>query len=255
MHGIKQATIKKIIKRKLEFWLDTITDNHVKQIARENVIVCGGALTSLLLGEKPNDYDLYFKTYDSVLKIAEYYANKFNEANKLKSINNYNVSIKTSSFININGESENRITMYMKSAGVASETQDIYKYFENLPENLTEDFTESLTERSVKDLEEHPEEIINNVTEELKIKQPYRPIFISDNAITLANKTQLIIRFYGNSSEIFKNFDFIHAQCYYDLKENKLECSQESLSAILSKTLIYNGSLYPIASIFRIRKF
>jgi len=255
MHGIKQATIKKIIRRKLDYWLDTITDNHVKEIAKENVIVCGGAITSLLLGEKPNDYDLYFKTFDSVKKIAEYYANKFNESNKIKAVNKYIVNVKIIPFTNINDEVEDRVVMYMQSAGVAAEKQTRYEYFEGLSEADTENFADSLTEQSFNDLENKPETVIDNVIEELKIKQPYRPIFISDNAITLANQTQLIIRFYGAPSDIFKNFDFVHAQCYYDLKANHLECSQAALSTILSKTLIYNGSLYPIASIFRIRKF
>jgi len=105
---------------------------------------------------------------------------------------------------------------------------------------------------------DHPEEIVEKLNEELKAdpkKKPYRPIFLTDNAVSLANKVQLIIRFYGAPSQIHDNFDFAHAMCYYDFKEDKLSLPSEALEAILSKTLVYEGSLYPIASLFRIRKF
>ena len=83
----------------------------------------------------------------------------------------------------------------------------------------------------------------------------FRPVFISDNAITLSDKVQLIIRFYGDTDKIHENYDFVHAKCYYDYAENKLVLPQAALEATLSKTLMYEGSLYPIASLFRIRKF
>jgi hypothetical protein len=41
----------------------------------------------------------------------------------------------------------------------------------------------------------------------------------------------------------------------YDYHENELHTTIEQLEALLSKTLIYKGSLYPLASIFRARKF
>ncbi len=43
--------------------------------------------------------------------------------------------------------------------------------------------------------------------------------------------------------------------CYYDYGSGELVLHPEALEAILSKTLIYKGSLYPIASVFRVRKF
>ena len=43
--------------------------------------------------------------------------------------------------------------------------------------------------------------------------------------------------------------------CYYDYAKDTLGLHPEALEAVLSKTLIYKGSLYPIASLFRIRKF
>ena len=83
----------------------------------------------------------------------------------------------------------------------------------------------------------------------------YEIKFISANAITLSDKIQLVTRFYGTPEEIHKNFDFVHAMGVYDYHENELHTTVEQLEALLSKSLIYKGSLYPLASIFRARKF
>jgi hypothetical protein len=96
----------------------------------------------------------------------------------------------------------------------------------------------------------------NDLAEIVKDKKTkYRPVFFSENAITLSDKVQLVMRFYGTPSEIHENYDYAHAMCYYDYKENDLVLHSEALECILSKTLIYKGSLYPVASIFRVRKF
>jgi hypothetical protein len=99
---------------------------------------------------------------------------------------------------------------------------------------------------------------VEGLNEELKKdkeKKPYRPVFLTDNAVSLANRVQLITRFYGEPEEIHKNFDFVHAMAWYDYKKDHLELPADTMQALLTKTLIYKGSLYPIASLFRIRKF
>ena len=83
----------------------------------------------------------------------------------------------------------------------------------------------------------------------------YRPVFISENAITLSNKIQIITRFYGEPDKIHNNYDFVHANCYYDFKNKNLVTPAEALTSLLSRTLVYKGSLYPIASVFRTKKF
>src|SRR5690606_18878685 len=86
-------------------------------------------------------------------------------------------------------------------------------------------------------------------------KPKYRPVFLSSNAITLSNKLQLILRFYGEPDEIHKNYDFVHCTSYYDHKDKQLTLRPEALEAILTKELRYVGSLYPLCSIIRLRKF
>ena len=87
------------------------------------------------------------------------------------------------------------------------------------------------------------------------MKYDYSPTFISQNAITLTGKIQIVIRFYGEPDQIHNNYDFAHAMCYYDYFKNDLVLPAEALELLLSRVLIYKGSLYPIASIFRVKKF
>jgi len=85
--------------------------------------------------------------------------------------------------------------------------------------------------------------------------EKYFPDIITDNAISLSNNIQLIIRFYGDAKEIHRNFDYVHVMSYWTSDDGKLHINPDSLEAILTKELRYQGSLYPIASLFRLRKF
>src|SRR5699024_10417607 len=72
-HGMKKKTICKVLQRKISEWLGTITDNKVRDLVRRDTIVTGGSIASMLLGEKSNDFDVYFKTRETALAVARYY--------------------------------------------------------------------------------------------------------------------------------------------------------------------------------------
>lgn len=238
-YGRKRNGIKRELKHKINEWLESIEDEQIRKLAHDDVIVTGGSIASMLLGEKVNDYDVYFKTLETTRKVAEYYVNKFNENVNLKvseGVNEYKPEVKIVNICNIKGETETVVQIYMRSAGVASETQGTYSYFETMNEDAAEEFAETL----ITDIEN---------------KEPYRPIFISQNAITLSNKIQIVTRFYGEPDKIHNNYDFAHAMCYWDHKNEHLHLPAEALECLLSRTLIYRGSLYPIASVFRTKKF
>lgn len=209
MPGLKAKTIKKLIRNKLEDWIASVDDEVLQSKIRANCFVTGGAICSMLLDEKVNDYDVYFKRLDVAYHVADYYRNKFNKDNPSKP----QVEIKLEQRINIKGDTENRVIMFVSSVGVTSE---------------------------------EPHEAS---------KEKYRPKFLTENAITLSDRMQLIVRFYGEPSEVHKNYDFIHTTNYYEYSTDQLVLNPKALEAILTKTLIYNGSLYPIASVLRIRKF
>jgi hypothetical protein len=253
MTGMKKSTIKLAIRKKIDDWLETIEDRDVRKVAIENTIVSGGCIASMLQGESPKDYDIYFRTLEAAALVAKYYVAEFNKTQgilKHAVAKNYNPEVQFTIIKNCKGVDEKRVTIFMQSSGIASDTTEEYRYFEGEPEIGASRFIDSL-------VMDEPLEIADAVVENLKDKKlkRYRPVFLTDNAITLTNKMQLVIRFYGTPAEIHDNYDFVHAMCYYDVFTGELNVTKEALESILSKSLIYAGSLYPIASVFRIRKF
>lgn len=237
-YGRKRSGITRELKKKLAEWLASIEDEAVRKAAKNDVIVTGGAICSMLMGDKINDYDIYFRTKKTTKLVAEYYVNKFNQKHKLKvseGVHPYEPIVQEETLENIKGEKEDRIVIFLKSAGVAGEKQEKYSYFETMPREEAEKFAESLKEGDS--------------------KEEYRVVFMSQNAITLSNKMQIVIRFYGEPEEIHNNYDFVHATCYWDHAKRKLELPAEAMEAMLSRTLVYKGSLYPVASVFRTKKF
>lgn len=245
--GYRRSVIKKILANKIDKWLESIVDENVRQVAKENCIVTGGAITSLLMGEKPNDYDIYLKTKEAALAVSAYYVKLFNDnKGKLatKALASCNPRVEQKVIKNIKGVEEHRVLVYIKSAGVAGEDQSEYAYFEQHDEVESDIFLDSAFQSI---------NMVTELAEDIKVK--YRPIFFSQNAITLSNNIQIIIRFFGDPPTIHENFDFVHATCWYDRNADHIHLPPEALESILSKSLIYRGSLYPVASIFRIRKF
>jgi len=239
-YGRKRSGIKRELKKKVDEWLESIESENVRKIAKNNVIVTGGAIASMLLGERINDFDIYFKTKKATLEVASYYVNKFMEINsdKVKKMTiKYEPEVRQATIENCKGIEEERVIIWMKSAGVIAEEQEDYNYFETLSENQVVDFAETL---------------IESVKEE---KPRYRPVFMSQNAITLSDKIQIVIRFFGNPKKIHNNYDFVHATCYWDHAKNFLYLDPDAMECLLSRVLIYRGSLYPVASIFRMKKF
>lgn len=222
-YGRKRKGIKKELIEKINDWTQSIDNEEVKLAIIKDTIVTGGSIASMLLGEKINDFDIYFRTFETTKLVAEYYVNKFNE--------NHETEFKPEVQIN----DDKRVSIYIKSFGVAGEDQS------QLDKNDPLFNDETLVENSQ-----------GKITDN---KEKYRPVFLSQNAITLSNKLQIVIRFYGEPNEIHKNYDFVHATCYWDHLNMKLELPPKALECLLSRTLIYQGSLYPIASIFRAKKF
>jgi hypothetical protein len=250
-YGRKKSGIRRELKAKLDEWMDSIDDSELVVLIKKDVIVTGGSIASMLLGEQVNDYDIYFRTQETTKRVAEYYVNKFNEIVKLKlgdvDSKSGTPCVQIKDLVNIKGQTESCVVIYMKSSGVAGENQETYEYFEGMGADATQVFADSL---SVNDAEQ----AIETRAEELT-KGKYRPVFMSQNAITLSNKMQLVTRFYGEPDKIHDNYDFQHAMSYYDYHNDVLETSAEALECLLSRTLVYRGSLYPVASIFRMKKF
>lgn len=236
---LQLKTIEKICKGKLLDWAKSVAQSDypekdkIVEIIKTKTIITGGSLVSMLSGEEINDFDVYFRDKQSAAMVARYYLKKFkDDNNKWMSSKIHNFEVR---------DDYDRIRILIQSAGVASsigeESPVEYQYFEATRHNEAEEYIDHL---------------VNNAA---KKDKGYAPVFISDNAITLSNQIQVIIRFFGEPEEIHKNYDFVHCTNYYSSWDEKVYINMDAMESIRTKNLKYTGSLYPICSLIRLRKF
>ena len=243
--GLKRKTIKAIITKKVNDWISSIEDATLQEKLKKSVIVTGGCIVSMLLNEKVNDFDIYLRDKDATLAVANYYVKKF------KSRTQKGIEVPLS--VQDDG---GRVRIVAQSAGVVSEqgTDVPYQYFENSAEGEAEEYVRSVIDNpeQIADTYEETEDAVQDITDK---KNPYRPVFLTSNAITLSDKIQIVIRFYGEPEQIHENFDFVHCTNFYTSWDEKLTLRADALEAILAKELRYVGSKYPVCSLVRLRKY
>lgn len=221
----------RIIHAKVSKWMESLPDFLREQI-KGDIIVTGGSVASLLLGEKVNDYDLYLRTKASTVAVARYYVQMFLARRKAKGWIEVPVSVV---------EEGDRVKIMVKSAGLAVADGEPYHYFESDADGMeAEAYAAAAT-----------------IAAELEKKEDqFRPVWLTNNAITLTGDIQIVIRFYGEPEQIHGNFDFIHCTGYWKSDDpSNLYLSEAMLHSLLTKELKYGGSKYPICSICRLRKF
>lgn len=243
--GMRAKNIKSIISKKVQEWTDSIEHEPLRELVKKNVIVTGGCIASMLLGEKVKDFDIYLRSYDTAKALAEYYLSKFQSTKK--------AGIETKLTLI---EEDGRLKIIVKSAGIASEegTDTPYQYFENAPEGEASKYVdEIITEPDeIEDKYEETEKLAQETTDN---KKKYRPVFLTTNAITLSDRIQIVIRFQGEPDQIHENYDFVHCTNYWTSWDNNLVLRPKALEALLARELVYVGSRYPICSVVRLRKF
>ena len=223
---MNSKNIKKHLNNKLRDWISHIDDENIKDILKNNVIVTGGALVSLLTGETLHDYDVYFRTKEACLAVATYYVNKWNKAHPEKPVS-----------VRVNEET-GKIDCFVSSKGIADEDEENANSISYNFASTEEEIEEALAEE-----------------QDSEGGEKYRPRFITSNAITLSHKIQIVIRFYGEVEEIHKNYDFAHCTCAWSSWNNEIFLPQKALECIINKELYYIGSKYPLCSIIRTRKY
>jgi len=241
---MKPKNIERHLRLKFDDWLKSIEDEKVRELVAGHTICMGGAIASLLLDEKVNDYDFYFRDKRTCLAVAKYYVQKFKE-NPPPKLRDYGRDLEISV-----KDDDGRIRIVVKSAGVVSEEHGVeYAYFESDPDPTDQ---ESFLDTALGVLE---------MTDDDEEKSPYRPIFLSSNAITLSDGIQLVTRFYGKPTDIRENYDFVHVTNFWtswgEGRRGKLFLRKDALLALMTKELqvINGGTKYPFAAICRIRKF
>jgi len=236
---MNSKNIKKSLNAKLNKWLESIDDEDIKKVIKENTIITGGALVSLLTNQEVNDYDVYFRTREAVLKVAKYYVDSFNKTHDTKA--ELREEAERDKDGNVTGKlvSNGKINIFIRSKGV-----------------LADEDAKTVTDETEPILPEEDEELLEQAEKEKEISKPkYRPIYLTSNAITLSDKIQIVIRFWGEVEEIHKNYDFAHCTCAWSSWNNELSLPIKALECIINKELYYMGSKYPLCSIIRTRKF
>lgn len=254
---MNSKNIKKHLNAKLNNWLASIEDDNVKKILRENVIITGGALVSLLTGEKVHDYDVYLRTNEACKAVAEYYVQQWNKTHEDSQISlrvvppetiqvpTYEDGIRKT---DENGQpafhsvvTPERIKVFVQSAGVVEEKPVETEVDAPFP--------------PIEEVEKTDEDKATEEAAEETGKPKYRLVFISSNAITLSDKIQIVVRFYGEVEVIHKNYDFAHCTCSWTSWNNEVQLPEKALECIINKELYYIGSKYPLCSIIRTRKY
>lgn len=243
---MKRKGIDSIINTKFNNWLKSIDNEALVAKLKKNTIMTGGAIASLLQNEMPNDFDFYFRDYDTALAVATYYVGKFQEYSpKFKNTEN-TCKISVEEVVSAQDKEVKRVRIKVKSAGIASDDGDKdYQYFESVQDPGV---IQQYVENSMDALENKEKEAEDN-------KPKYRPVFLSSNAVTLSDGVQLIIRFYGEPSEIHANYDFIHCTNYWTSWDKKVVYNEPAMVSLMTKELRYVGSKYPLSSLIRVRKF
>lgn len=218
-------TIRKIIEKKLEDWLSSIKDEPLRLLVRDNILVSGGAITTMLLDQPVNDFDVYIKSIDVLKKLSQYYTAPFKS-----------ITILDGRFMT------DLVNDYESNYGTGSLETDVNKYAISL-RNLKDNQLKLIFESDEGGYRIEKESFSN-----------YEPKYFSPNAISLSDDLQIVLRFWGDSTAIHETFDFVHATNYFTFEEGVV-LNAKALESILTKQLFYQGSHYPVTSIIRMKKF
>lgn len=221
--GMKAKTIKKVLKAKTDEWLASIDDERVRAAARDGSILTGGCIASMLLGEPVNDFDIYFRNLETAETVGRFYVDKF---------------VAATSHPMMLDTADGRVRI-VTGAGHRGETAGDVKTLTD-PGDIEDTYDQA--EKAALDTEDDG-------------KPPFRPVFMSTNAITLSHRVQLVLRFYGEPDAIHENYDFVHCTNYWTSWDNEVVLRADALESLLARELRYVGSKYSVCSIMRLRKF
>ncbi|WCF11539.1 hypothetical protein NDS46_31780 (plasmid) [Paenibacillus thiaminolyticus] len=76
MEDKKMVAMKRKLRKAADHFFESITDEKIKDIFKEQSYIAGGAIASLVNGEEPKDYDFYFKTLEACYQVLEYFLGK-----------------------------------------------------------------------------------------------------------------------------------------------------------------------------------
>lgn len=229
---MKKSTIKKILSSRFESWLGTFEDEDLRERVRHNSIVTGGCITSMLLDEEINDIDVYITCPSTLFDYVKREIGRWNDFNS--------VSTKVKD-VHQRKDGSVYLEFVDPSEGVGKIGLDGRYEDEGKTNN---DSSASFLDFDIEGFEA-PE----------NFNLEYFPIYLSQNAIYLRGDIQITMRFTNSIEEIHDKFDFVHATNYWLPGTNELHLNPEAVESILTKSLKFKQSQFPIAALMRVRKF
>lgn len=251
--------IEAIIHSKINEWINVSIPNtlecksypgtKLKDQIKQHYILTGGAIPSLLQGDEPKDYDIYFDNihilYELVAYILRYISDWtikeecYQPDPKFKW---HQPSVPGSLTISEippdpNAALVNAIKPSLTTIPISVNAAHINAFYGD-------------------DIVFHNIKTGNKIRHRVKTgKGTYQLKFASSNSLILSNEIQVITRIVGNPAELHKTFDFIHCVSYYT-EQTGLVLNKFAMESILTKELKYMASSpYPMCSIMRAKKF
>ena len=261
-------TIQKVIVKKMNEWLETISDKNLRQRVKDNLLVSGGSIASMLLGEKVNDFDVYLQDRKVLADLVKYYISGFDNIRmfdghnkeELKKSNDYAKGDRYTNYYTtaVNTLKEQQLKLYFenKAGGFRTHNADIAKEYVNDEDRIDSDVKEAFEEIIEDTLQEMGSSLIPDAEKpaENQKQKKYLPAYFSPNAISLTDDIQIVLRFWGTPAQIHETFDFVHATNFFTFATG-IVTNIQALEALLARTLRYQGSHYPLTSIIRAKKF
>ena len=103
---MKIKTISKVLDGVFTKWMKTLPPD-LQEMVKDRTVITGGSIVSMLLKEPVNDYDLYFRDYQTCLAVAKHYAEFFKDKVTVwEQDNKTRISIRVTPDIAYNGQEE-----------------------------------------------------------------------------------------------------------------------------------------------------
>jgi len=225
---MQTKSISNVVRSKVKEWIESINDTTLREDVKKYVLVSGGAIASLYLGEPVNDFDIYLTDRPTLLSLVQYYCKPY-----MDKLTIWNGELR-----------EDYIDEYRRNFS----REEFLKHPGHQASALR-----NLRPEQIKLYMAHG----GGFKPELPVVDPplkYQACYFSPNAISLTDQIQIVIRFWGTPDEVHKTFDFVHATNYFMMDKGVVN-NKEALESLLTKTLRYQGSFYPLTSIIRSKKF
>lgn len=235
LRNVLKKWLNSISFNRLEPWpgAKNLSSNDLRQAIEKSIIVSGGSIVSLLRDEEVNDYDIYFDDVAICECLVKYYIAVFHQNCNTE---DYLFEPKISTFSNLDTKELGNPGKILLEKTVGGDPDELLKASKVLKRN-----SRYYGEELAASKEQAPK------------PTSFDPMLISNRAITLQNKIQLVFTVCGKAPLIHYFFDFKHCMNDFTL-EKGLSFNPESLECILTKELKYNRTLYPFDCMMRLKK-